>query len=142
MFHLSAAQNNFLLKFQSDITFVDVAVEIIRHVLEHQKIADPTNILLVARELLKNAVVHGNQNDRDKKVVLRLLRIGPNRYRLQVEDSGPGLGLKKSSISKREREQTDKRKGASGHGFAIINNLSKQVFFNEKGNRITVLLSA
>lgn len=142
MFHLSAAQNNFLLKFQSDITFVDVAVEIIRHVLEHQKIADPTNILLVARELLKNAVVHGNQNDRDKKVVLRLLRIGPDRYRLQVEDSGPGLGLKKSRISKREQEQTDKRSEANGHGFAIINNLSRQVFFNEKGNRITVLLSA
>lgn len=142
MIVLSATDEYVLLKFQSDITFVDVAVEIIRNVLEYLAVEDPTNVLLVSRELLKNAVVHGNQNDRDKEVVLRLFRIAQDRFRLEVEDSGQGIGLRNIQTTMLEQEQPDRRGEKSGHGLTIINRLSEQVFFNETGNIITVLLGA
>ena len=142
MILLSATDDLLLLKFQSDITFVDVAVEIIRNVLEYIEIEDPTNVLLVSRELLKNAVVHGNQNNRDKDVVFRLFRIDQDRFRLEVEDSGPGIGLRNIEATVLEQEQANGRSEMSGHGFTIINSLSEQVYFNETGNLITVLLGA
>lgn len=142
MILLSAAKDHLLLKFQSDITFVDVAVEIIRNVLEYLAIENPTNVLLVSRELLKNAVVHGNQNDRGKEVVLWLFRIGQYRFRVEVEDSGPGIDLRNIETTVLEQEQANGRGEMSGHGFTIINRLSEQVFFNETGNKITAVLGA
>jgi anti-sigma regulatory factor (Ser/Thr protein kinase) len=132
--HLSAGTDSLLLEFSSDITFVDVAVEIIRKVLEYRKIEDPTNVLLVSRELLKNAVVHGNQNDRDKKVTYRLQRSGAERFRLEVEDSGPGIY---------PRPAPGGAVGSkSGRGYTIIYSLAEQVRFNPQGNRVTVVLGA
>jgi anti-sigma regulatory factor (Ser/Thr protein kinase) len=83
-------------------------VEIIRNVLEYLKVVDPTNMLLVSRELLKNAVVHGNQNDRSKEVVYRLSRLAQDRIKLEVEDSGSGIGLNNgASAMKRLQEKLD-----------------------------------
>jgi len=137
----TAADECLLLKFQSDITFVDVAVEIIRNVLEYLAIEDPTNVLLVSRELLKNAVVHGNQNDRCKEVVFQLFRIGPDRFRVEVEDSGTGFAPENSKSKERRKRQVDGRPETSGHGFAIINSLCEQVLLDKKGSKITVLLA-
>jgi anti-sigma regulatory factor (Ser/Thr protein kinase) len=137
---LSVAQDQLLLKFHTDITFVDVALEIIRHVLEYQTNEDPTNLLLVSRELLKNAVVHGNQNDRAKEVIFRLSRIGYDLWKLEAQDSGPGISQRQQRIIESDHRQAGKRGKSSGRGFTIISNLAEQVLFNPTGNVITVLL--
>ena len=142
MILLSASDDYLLLKFRSDITFVDVAVQTIGNLLEHFGIEDPTNILLVTRELLKNAVVHGNHNNKNKEVVFRLFRISQDRFRLEIEDSGQGGGLRHLRTTGKVRESRDRGGEAGGRGFTIINNLSEQVLFSETGNRITVLLEA
>jgi anti-sigma regulatory factor (Ser/Thr protein kinase) len=137
---LSVTPDCLLLEFNSDITFVDIAVEMIRNILEYLKVLDPTNLLLVSKELLKNAVVHGNQNDREKEVVFRLFPLGQDRFRLEVEDSGPGISLKNDRIAWLTLDPTQKRSEIGGHGFKIINSLSDQIFFSENGSKITVLL--
>ena len=139
---LSVASADLLLKFHSDITFVHVAVEIIRNVLEYLKVADPTNVLLVSRELLKNAVVHGNQNDGSKEVVFRLFRTDQDRFKLEVEDSGSGISLNNSETTTFQQAKKLNSDEIGGRGFTIISSLSEQVFFNEQGNKITVVLSA
>ena len=139
---LSVDSGDLLMKFHSDITFVQVAVEIIRTVLEYLKVADPTNVLLVSRELIKNAVVHGNQNDRSKEVVYRISRLAQDRFRLEVEDSGSGIGANGSeSIAKQRPKKLDSGDG-QGRGFTIIGSLSEQILVNEQGNKITVVLNA
>ena len=142
MILLSASDDYLLLKFRSDITFIDVAVQIIGNLLDYLGIEDPTNILLVSRELLKNAVVHGNHNNRNKEVVFRLFRISHDRFRLEIEDSGQGSGLRQLRATGKVREMRDRKSEAIRRGFTIINSLSEQVLFSETGNRITVLLEA
>lgn len=142
MILLSASDDSLLIKFRSDITFVDVAVQTIGNLLEYFGIEDPTNILLVSRELLKNAVVHGNHNKKNKEVVFRLFRISQDRFRLEIEDSGQGSGLRHLRTTGKVRETRDRESEAGGRGFTIINSLSEQVLFSETGNRITVLLRA
>ena len=136
----SVAAGSFLLKFQSDITFVDVAVEMIRAVLDYMKVEDTTNILLVSRELLKNAVVHGNQNDGTKEVIFGLHRNSQNRFELEVEDSGPGVDSRNSENACAERDAVPLRNKTGGRGFTIINRLAEQVILNKPGNKVTVLL--
>ncbi|UCF95894.1 MAG: ATP-binding protein [Spirochaetaceae bacterium] len=139
---LSVTPDCLFLEFNSDITFVDIAVEMIRNILEYLKVVDPTNLLLVSKELLKNAVVHGNQNDREKEVVFRLFPLGQDRFRLEVEDSGPGISVKNGRTTSLKLDSTQKRGEIGGHGFTIINSLSDQVSFSETGSKITVLLDS
>jgi anti-sigma regulatory factor (Ser/Thr protein kinase) len=139
---LSASDDFLLIKFRSDITFVDVAVQTIGNLLEYYGIEDPTNILLVSRELLKNAVVHGSHNNKNKEVVFRLFRISRDLFRLEIEDSGQGSGLRHLRTTGKVPDARDGESEAGGRGFTIINSLSEQVLFSETGNRITVLLEA
>ena len=139
---LSVDSGDFLLKFHSDITFVQVAVEIIRTVLDYLKVVDPTNVLLVSRELLKNAVVHGNQNDGSKEVVYRISRLAQDRFRLEVEDSGSGISLESGESTIRQRPKKLDSDVTQGRGFTIISSLSEQISFSEQGNKITVVLNA
>ena len=139
---LSVDSGDLLMKFHSDITFVQVAVEIIRTVLEYLKVADPTNVLLVSRELIKNAVVHGNQNDRSKEVVYRISRLAQDRFELEVQDSGSGISLNRSESTTKQRANRLDSDETHGRGFTIISSLSDQVSFNEQGNKITVVLPA
>jgi anti-sigma regulatory factor (Ser/Thr protein kinase) len=138
---LATANEELTLKFQSDITFVDVAVEIIRNILHYLAVEDPTNVLLVSRELLKNAVVHGNQNDRTKEVVYRLSRSAADQFRLEVEDSGAGFGQEKKRGTGKDKRQNDGWIKKSSHGFAIINSLCRQVVLDETEGKVTVLLA-
>jgi len=139
---LTAGDDHLLLKFRSDITFVDLAVQIIGDLLEYQGIKDTTNILLVSRELLKNAVVHGNHNDRNQDVVYQLFRIDQDRFRLEVEDSGRGGGLRTAQTTGKGQESGHGQSEDNGRGFTIINSLSERVVFSETGNKITVFLGA
>ena len=142
MIQLSVDSGDLLLKFHSDITFVQVAVEIIRTVLEYLKVVDPTNVLLVSRELLKNAVVHGNQNDRSKEVIYRMFRLAQDRFKLEVEDFGFGIGLDSSESTTKQQPKKLDSDETLGRGFKIISSLSEQISLNEQGNKITVLLNA
>ena len=142
MIQLSVDSGDLLLKFHSDITFVQAAMEIIRTVLEYLKVADPTNVLLISREIIKNAVVHGNQNDRSKEVVYRMFRLAQDRFKLEVEDSGSGIGLDSGESAMKQWPKQLKSDEIRGRGFTIISSLSEQVSFNERGNKITVVLNA
>ena len=139
---MSVDSGDLLMKFHSDITFVQVAVEIIRTVLEYLKVADPTNVLLVSRELIKNAVVHGNQNDRSKEVVYRISRLAQDRFELEVQDSGSGISLNRSESTTKQWPNRLDSDETHGRDFTIISSLSDQVSFNEQGNKITVVLTA
>jgi anti-sigma regulatory factor (Ser/Thr protein kinase) len=112
------------LKFCSDITFVDYALEIIRVVAAYQGIQNSTDLLVVSHELLKNAVVHGNRNDRTKNVVYELVHLGGGRYRVVAQDAGEGFD----------------RRGIAGRGLEIVGSVADKVRFSQKGNKISVLM--
>ena len=66
---VSAGNDCLLLKFSADITFAYVTVRTIVNLVEYLGIEDSTNLLLVSRERLKNAVFHSNHNNISDQVL-------------------------------------------------------------------------
>ena len=128
-----ASAESLQLRFDSDITFVDYAVDIIDDLLSYHGIRDRTNLLIVCRELLKNAVVHGNRNDVGKAVTFRVERVGGGSYRVEAEDGGSGCqqAALKAGVGESCSEQ---RRG----GFALIRAVAQRV--DVDGNRVTALV--
>jgi anti-sigma regulatory factor (Ser/Thr protein kinase) len=135
MIAMSASEDSILLRFDSDLTFVDYAVQIIADLLAYHGIPNPTNLLVVSRELMKNAVVHGNGNDTGKPVLLRLLRDGGGAYRVEIEDAGQGF-----DIAAMAGETTAQPGQPVARGYALISALAQRIELNGRGNRVTVIM--
>lgn len=135
MVTLVSSPESLLLRFDSDITFVDYAVSIVDDLLEYQGVPDPTNLLIVVRELLKNSVVHGNRNDTAKAVTLRLQRLNGGKLIIETEDDGPGFEATALGIPRDGSRVAPERRG-----FALIRALAERIELNDRGNRITVTM--
>ena len=96
----------------------------------------PHEVAVVLRELLVNAVEHGNKHDLGKYVTCRVTRIGPHAAEIAVEDEGEGfdpthvdLGYPASPAE------------LSRNGLRIANALSCALSFEEGGRRVVCRLS-
>ncbi|MGA3132510.1 MAG: ATP-binding protein [Terracidiphilus sp.] len=89
---------------------------------------------LLARECLSNAIIHGNENDDDKFIVLRL-DLGREWIRLQVRDEGPGFRRR------RIRENKLNSSVPSGRGLYLYELYAQRVQFNRLGNQVTLWIS-
>jgi anti-sigma regulatory factor (Ser/Thr protein kinase) len=87
---------------------------------------------LVARELLNNAVLHGNRSRADKRVSIGLC-IGRRWITLRVDDDGPGFDWRRASrCAHAAPEKT------CGRGLIIAGRYGAGVRFNRAGNSVTV----
>jgi anti-sigma regulatory factor (Ser/Thr protein kinase) len=152
MVALVADERGLLLRFTSDITFVDYAVDIVDDLLSYRGLGERTNLLIVCRELLKNAVVHGNRNDPHKAVSLRVRSLAGGRYRVEVKDGGSGFDTASmAQVSATRLAEPGGPRGLPGSsgvsrasgwptGLALIGAVADQVAFDEGGSRVTVFL--
>lgn len=112
------------------------SVDVCREFLHERGVGDCSGPAVVFRELLVNAMVHGNRASASRKVAVELEDEGGGRFRFCVQDEGKGFNA--------ERVQT--RAVADGHGriqrrgYVLVCALSERQEFNEKGNRVTVWL--
>jgi len=86
---------------------------------------------LCISEAVLNAIEHGNRNDSDKDVLIRLGYVRGKIY-IEIIDEGDGFNyrnLKDPTIK-------DNIKKESGRGIHIIKSLSDAIVFNEKGNSV------
>ena len=90
---------------------------------------------LTARECLNNAIIHGNNRDPDKKVILEL-RVGKKWIRLRVSDEGPGFNWRGS---RQPSEPCDT--ASNGRGLSILNLYASRIAFNRRGNQISLWLN-
>lgn len=91
---------------------------------------------VVLRELLTNAVVHGNQNAGTRRVGVTVEYLGTGRFRLQVEDEGNGFDVSSVDMSLPEDPRELQKRG-----YILINSLSDRLEFNDKGNRVTAYVT-
>jgi serine/threonine-protein kinase RsbW len=89
---------------------------------------------LLARECLSNAMVHGNENDDDKSIVLRL-DLGREWIRLEVRDEGPGFRWRQV------RQNNPNCSQPSGRGLHLYELYAQRVQFNRLGNQVTLWIS-
>ena len=87
---------------------------------------------IVQRELLKNAVEHGNHSNPDLKIMCTIEMHENNKVTLSVEDSGDGF-----QYSSLDMSIPNNPNGIIQRGYILINAFSEKIEFNENGNRVT-----
>ncbi len=93
-----------------------------------------SNISICMDELLNNALIHGNDLDETKKIFVRL-SFEHEKFTMSVEDEGNGFDYNNLLIEFAEFSQTLPKK----RGLFIVNYLTDEISFNEKGNVITMV---
>ncbi len=89
---------------------------------------------LLARESLNNAILHGHQRDKRKKVKFDL-RVGRRWISLRVLDEGPGFNWRKA-----RRASLPLATAPGGRGLHISAQYAQKITFNRRGNGITLWL--
>jgi len=135
MFVFPTKQNKMSTAFRivSDVALVHPAVQRVEAFVQQFGVEDASRISLVLRELLMNAVYHGNGNDRGRSVAFDVEYLGQERFRLSVEDEGAGFDYDALDLTIPE----DPRR-IRNRGYIVIRKVCNSVKFNERGNRVTV----
>ena len=90
---------------------------------------DYYDLKLVFNELLVNAVIHGNKEDKDKYVTLQVKIKEKGEISAVIHDCGNGYDY--NEVRKREFSTNE-----CGRGICIVNAIVDNLTFNEKGNEV------
>lgn len=90
------------------------------------------NILTCLSEATINAVVHGNQENPEKKVYINLEVINSRRFIFTIADEGEGFDYNKLP----DPTAPENLENLTGRGVFIIKKLADQCIFNQKGNEV------
>ena len=92
------------------------------------------NILMAVTEAVKNAIIHGNGQDR-KKLVRIMLENTKEGLWIRITDEGPGFDYKKYV----ELGKSEINFGSEKNGIVLIKALTDEVKFQNNGNTIEML---
>ncbi|MCK4798588.1 MAG: serine/threonine-protein phosphatase, partial [Spirochaetes bacterium] len=88
-------------------------------------------------ELITNAIEHGNKNDKNKKISVRII-FDIDFVNFSVCDEGDGFDWK-SCCKKNDLENSNSE--LRGRGLFLVNYFSNSLYFNQKGNEIGCVVS-
>ncbi len=137
--------NAYAIKISSSINEICLAAkDAIQHITREFGISDECalfQIKVVINELLINAVLHGNNCQPKKSVKMRILRTDNGFLDITVEDEGNGFNY--DYLLERCVDACDcdvEEAMETGRGMLIVKNLSEQIIFNNKGNKVTAII--
>lgn len=91
------------------------------------------NIMLAMEEAVKNAIIHGNHQDGQKKVTITFQK-KRNGLSFIIEDEGEGF-------NHREIPNPIDSEDAPGNGIFLMRSLADNVSFNLQGNQVELVFS-
>ena len=91
------------------------------------------NIPLACDEAITNAIIHGNNSDRDKKVSIKIY-ISSSRIKLRVKDQGNGFDVEKVA-NPLEGENVMR---SSGRGIYLMKSIMDKVKFSDGGREVEI----
>ncbi|HHV71845.1 MAG TPA: ATP-binding protein [Clostridia bacterium] len=121
------------LCLESALEQIELASSTLLSLLEKNGITDSDLVFtlrLVLHEALSNAIIHGNQEDKNKKVFLRLM-LNEDRIVLEVEDEGNGF-----NYEERQRDEEVDLLHDGGRGLIILESLLDELVFKDNGKRV------
>jgi anti-sigma regulatory factor (Ser/Thr protein kinase) len=119
----------------SDMSLVELFSRILKDMLVYARVPAANEVTLVARELLANAVMHGNRQDPRKKASFRLEELCGAGFTVEVKDEGQGFDFHHlDSPSVLHAHHAQKR------GYVIIRNCSRRIVFRENGSSVSVFV--
>ena len=128
------------LAVPSDLGLVGEAVELLaRHcdtgVLSPRRLQ--FNLRIALAETLANAIAYGNRGDRSKPVDV-CVTIAPDGLTIVVTDAGEGF----DPAAVPDPTTPENLERDEGRGLFVLRHLVDQIEFNDKGNRVCLVLRA
>lgn len=136
MYKLSADDNSVSIKFASMLSSIDRAVEDTVTMIPSLKEYDTGLFIQVIRELLLNAIEHGNKNIAEKKISYDVEMISPGRYTISVEDEGHTLKPEHLEITSEMIADSPRKKG-----LVIIHNCCDNISLDESTGAIKAVIT-
>jgi DNA-binding response OmpR family regulator len=93
-----------------------------------------SNISICIDELLNNALMHGNDLDETKKIFVAMA-FDQEKVTVSIEDQGDGFDYKKIVSEFTDNADTL----PAQRGLFIVHYLMDEMFFNDKGNKVTMV---
>lgn len=126
-------ENDVLIKFtlSSDMSLVDRVINDCNDFISRFNISKHENTKLIIRELLINAIEHGNNSNLELNVECQLSVIGERRFQLIVEDQGEGFDFTNLDLQMPEDPQEQRSRG-----LPLVNALADEVVFEDGGTRV------
>lgn len=95
---------------------------------------EPHSATVILRELLNNAIHHGNKGNAAKRVHVSIRQLAQG-FLLIVEDEGEGFDYSALPLEVPQEPHHLKQRG-----LVLVRILSKQVEFNRRGSQVVVLI--
>ncbi|NOQ72300.1 MAG: ATP-binding protein [Crocinitomix sp.] len=123
------------IEIRSDLKFMSEVELLIDTVCEDLKLNEDHygNILIAVTEAVNNAIVHGNDNDEDKKVKVEVAK-KDEKVTFIVADEGNGFDFDNlpDPTAPENIEKPD------GRGIFLMKNLSDEVNFDLNGSKVSI----
>jgi len=115
----------------SDVATVSPFVDQLMRFISRFRLSDEGNfeIELALREAIVNAIVHGNQEDLDKRVYINCRCLADGEVSVTVEDEG--TGFRSDAIP--DPTSSDNRLRSHGRGIYLMRALMDEVVFEQGG---------
>lgn len=126
-------ENDVLIKFtlSSDMSLVDRVINDCNDFISRFNINKTDNTKLIIRELLINAIEHGNDSKLELNINCQLSMIGERRFQLIVEDQGEGFDFTNLNHQIPEDPQEQRSRG-----LPLVNALADEIVFEEGGRKV------
>lgn len=120
----------------SDLTFVHPTLRLAANFAVQFGAKDTSRICIALRELLSNAIVHGNQNVPERMVDCTVEPWSDGQFKITVRDEGEGFDYESLDLT-----LTDNPWNIRNRGYILLNRVCKGLKFNALGNEVTALVS-
>jgi len=131
MFSFSESVGKAAVSLTPELENIDLAVDVAQRFVSKEGMLEQWfSVLLVFREALTNAVLHGSARDLGKKIWCELAVKEDNVW-ITVEDQGAGFDWR----TRLERKKPEPG-AVRGRGLAVMKEYFDEIFYNEQGNKI------
>lgn len=135
---MSDVMEELVLELPTDVQSIEGAVELVMArcaASAHEARRLDLNLRIGLTEALSNAMLYGNAQDPSKNVHLEVRLVG-GRLRATVRDHGSGFDP--AAVPDPTRPENLTR--PCGRGLFLMRQLLDEVFYNERGNEVTLVL--
>lgn len=132
LFELVTGDASLRVRMAANLVNIDKASDATKQFLQRNGLEEQTfAVVLVLREALANAVIHGCKSD-ERLVVEYLLSNTDGVLTMVVEDGGPGFDWRKASQCEPQPEKP------GGRGLNIMRQYFDTMEYNERGNKVVL----
>jgi len=125
-------------KVPSSVASIGSAIQKLNRFLKSYGVSElsTTEATIVLRELLVNAITHGNKGNDSVPVSITIEHLRGNEFKIVVEDMGNGFNYAAIDTGIPENPRA-----IPNRGYALIKTYTDHFEFNDRGNRVAAYFS-